>query len=80
MPKSITIRSKNEVRQGRRLGIDFHAMLVNFGFQNGVQHLFKNYLKTDPKKGIQRMPSWCHPWGVRRWPRHGEGRILGPPN
>ena len=50
-PKSIKNRSENEVGQGRRPGIDFHAMLVNFGSQNGAQNLLKSYLKTDPKKG-----------------------------
>ena len=57
-PKSIKNRSQNEVGQGRRPGIDFHAMLVNFGSQNGAQNLLKSYLKTGPKKDTQRMPSW----------------------
>ena len=57
-PKSIKNLSQNEVRQGRHPGIDLHVMLVNFGFQSGTPNLLKSYLKTDPKKDTQRMPSW----------------------
>ena len=36
-PKRVKNQFQNEVGQGMRPGIDFHAMLVNFGFQNGAQ-------------------------------------------
>ena len=53
-------------------GIDLHAMLVDLGSQNGIQNLLKSYLKTDPKKDTQRMPSWWHPWGGKGGsPRRG---------
>ena len=44
-PKSIKNRSQNEVGQGRRPGIDFHAKLVDFGGQKGSQNLLNNYSK-----------------------------------
>ena len=44
-PNSIKNQFKNEVRQGRRPGIDFHAKLVDFGAQKGSQNLVNNYSK-----------------------------------
>ena len=45
---------KNEVGQGRRPGIDFHATLVDLGPQKASQYLLKNCLKTCIKKDAQK--------------------------
>jgi len=44
-PTSIKNRSKNEVKMGRQLGIDFSSILVDFGTQVGRQ----NRAKIDQK-------------------------------
>ena len=43
-PKSLKNRSQNYVGQGRRPGIEFGVILMDFGSQNGVQNLLKSYL------------------------------------
>ena len=71
---------RNWIRKGMPLENDFYDIVVDFGPQNGTQNLLKSYLKTDPKKDTQRMPSWCHPcggWGRRAG--DGEAGILAPP-
>ena len=47
-------QSRNWIRKGMPLESDFYDIMVDFGPQNGVQNLLKNYLKTDPKTGLPK--------------------------
>ena len=50
--------SRNWIRKGMPLESDFYDIMVDFGPQNGAQNLLKSYLKTDPKKGLQKNGLW----------------------
>ena len=69
-PKSIKNRSQNEVGQGRRPGIDFHAMLEDLGRLNETQNLLKTYVKTYPKQGSRNNGLWGASW-VTKWSHNG---------
>ena len=52
-PTSIKNRSKNEVKMGRQLGIDFSSILMDFGTQVGAQDrpkMEQNRFKMASKK------------------------------
>ena len=49
---------RNWIRKGMPLESDFYDIMVDFGSQNGTQNLLKSYLKTDPKKGLQKNGLW----------------------
>ena len=50
--------SRNWIRKGMPLESDFYDIMVDFGPQNGTQNLLKSYLKTGPKKGLQKNGLW----------------------
>ena len=70
MPKSIKNQSKNEIRQVRRPGIDFHVKLVDSGAQKGSQNLLNNYSKMclemdTALRRLQRLLEAARSWNNR---------------
>ena len=79
-PTSIKNRSKNEVKMGRQLGIDFSSILVDFGTQVGKPNRTKRGPKQDKTRegrtrrdqGRQRQKDMARP-APARFPDHSGG-------
>ena len=67
--------SRNWIRNGRPLESDFYDIMMDFGPQNGTPNLLKSYLKTGPKKGLQKNGLWRRPGAS--WRRLGAQKSTG---